>query len=116
MVRSIRFYGTDHDIGIELNGDRAFYHRESPENAKVQIPYEEGLALLEDFYALPRINEYRGKKSDDRQTSTHHLITIYDEKPEHYSKEWVDYLIPKDSAEGFPEFESWMKRISHTAD
>ena len=109
MIRTISFNDTNGDIGVELNGDRAFLRQDSPEHKRTEIPYHNGLSLLEGFYAIPRIEEYRGKKSDDCQTSIQYLVVIYDEMPEHYSEEWVDYVIPKDSVELHPELNAWFE-------
>lgn len=75
------------------------------------MSYLDGLSLLEGFYAIPRIGEYRGKKSDDRQTSIQYLVVIHDEMPEHYSDEWVDYVIPKDSVVLHPELNAWFENM-----
>jgi hypothetical protein len=114
MIRTISFNDTDSDIGVEINGDRAFLRQDSLEHKRTEIPYLDGLSLLEGFYAIPRIEEYRGKKRDDRQTSIQYLMVIYDEMPEHYSEEWVDYVIPKNSVELHPELNAWFENMRTT--
>jgi hypothetical protein len=114
MIRYIHFNDTDGDIGVEINGDRAFLRQDSVGHKRTEIPYRDGLSLLEGFYAIPRIEEYRGKKSDDRQTSIQYLVVIYDEMPEHYSEEWVDYVIPNNSVELHPELNAWFESMRTT--
>ena len=114
MIRTISFNDTDGKIGVELNGDRAFWRQDSIEHTRTEIPYRNGLNLLEGFYAIPRIEEYRRKESDNWQTSIQYLVVIYDEMPEHYSKEWVDYVIPKDSVALHPELNAWFENMRTT--
>ncbi|WP_379713232.1 hypothetical protein [Haloferula chungangensis] len=114
MIRSISFNDRNGDIGVELNGDRAFLRQDSPEHTRAEIPYHDGLNLLEGFYDIPRIEEYRGKKSDNRQTSIQYLVVIYDEMPQHYSDEWLDYVIPKDSVALNPELNAWFENMRTT--
>ncbi|GAA5118760.1 hypothetical protein JIN84_22690 [Luteolibacter yonseiensis] len=111
MIRSIRSVGTDDAFGVMLNGDRATFSQGSAKSNRINLPYAEGLKILEDFYAIPGIEAYRGKKSDNRQTSIHHLIHVYDEMPERYSEEWVDYVIPKDKVAGNPPLAKWFAAI-----
>ena len=80
----------------------------------MEISYSNGLSLLEGFYAIPRIEEYRGKESDDRQTSVQYLVVVYDEMPEHYSTDWVDYVIPKDIVALHPELNAWFENMRAT--
>ncbi len=114
MIRTIRFNDTNGKIGVELNGDRAYLRQDSVEHKRTEIPYRDGLNLLEEFYAIPRIEEYRGKKSDDRQTSIQYLVVVYDEMPERYSEDWVDYVIPKDSVTLHPELNAWFENMRAT--
>ena len=114
MIRWIRFYGTDQDYGIELNGEQAFLRQESIEPNRIEISYEKGLKLLEDFYSLPRIETYRGKDTDNRQTSIHYLVNIFDEMPQRYSEDWVDYVFVKDELDSFPELKEWFGRMKST--
>jgi len=58
--------------------------------------------------------EYRGKKSDNRQTSIQYLVVIYDEMPQHSSDDWVDYVIPKDSVALNPELKAWFEDMRTT--
>jgi len=114
MIRAIRFFGTEEDFGIELNGERAFLQQESITPNRIEIPYEHGLELLEDFYSIPGIENYRGKKSDDRQTSVYYLVHIFDEMPQHYSEEWVDYIIPKNKLDSLPRVKEWFDSMYST--
>lgn len=114
MIRAISLNDTNGKIGVELNGDRAFLRQDSPEHKRTEIPYRDGLRLLEGFYAIPGIEEYRGKKSEDRKTSIQYLVAIYDEMPERYYEEWVDYVIPKDSVERHPELNAWFEDMRAT--
>ena len=114
LIRTISFNDTNCDVGVELNGDRAFMRQDKVEPKRIEIPYQDGLKLLEGFYAIPRIGEYLGKESDDRRTALQYLVVIYDEMPEHYSKEWVDYVIPKDSVALHPELNAWFENMRTT--
>lgn len=114
MIRTISFNDANGEIRVELNGDRAFLRQDSMEHTRAEIPYRDGLNLLEEFYAIPRIEEYRGKESDNRQTSIQYLVVIYDEMPQHYSDEWVDYVIPKDSVALNPELNAWFENMRTT--
>lgn len=114
MLRSIRFYGTDNDFGIELNGSSAFVTIDSQVQSRIEIPYDKGLRLLEDFYAIKRIEEYRGRASDDRQSSIHYLVNIFDMKPDHYSEDWVDYVIPKDRVPQQADLNAWFEAMRET--
>ena len=113
MIRFISFYGTDDSIGIELNGDRAFLRKKdsAPNRERFEIPYDDGLRLIETFYDISDIEKFRGTESDDRQTSVHHLISVYDENPEYYSEEWIDYVIPKAIVHNYPEIHKWFTDI-----
>jgi hypothetical protein len=114
MIRYIRFNDSDGNLGVELNGDRAYLRQDSVEHKRTEIPFRDGLSLLEGFYAIPRIEEFRGKKSDDRQTSIQYLVFVYDEMPERYSEDWVDYVIPKDSVALHPELGAWFENMRTT--
>jgi len=111
MIRTISFNDASGKIGVELNGDRAFLRRDTPERQRTEIPYADGLKLLEGFYAISGVEAYRGKDTDDRQTSIQYLVNIYDEMPERYSDEWVDYVIPKDSISINSELETWFENM-----
>lgn len=111
MIRYIRFNDKDGNFGVELNGDRAYLRQESEEHKRTEIPFRDGLSLLEGFYAIPRIEEFRGKKSDNRKTSSHYLVFVYDEIPERYSEDWVDYVIPKDRVALHPELGAWFENM-----
>jgi hypothetical protein len=112
MIRSIGFNGDKEDFGIQLNGKHAFLRIETKPRKRIEIPYDEGLRLLETFYGISGIEEYRGKKSDDRQTSIHYLVDIHDEMPARYSEEWVDYVIPKDKVPLHPEINKWFQAMN----
>lgn len=114
MIRYIRFNDTDGNLGVELNGDRAYLRRDSVEPKRTEIPFRDGLSLLEGFYAIPQIEDFRGKKSDHRQTSIHYLVFVYDEMPERYSEGWVDYIIPKGSVALHPELGAWFENMRRT--
>ena len=114
VIRTILFNDTNGNIGVEINGDRAYLRQDSIEHKRTEIPYRDGLNLLEGFYAIPRIEEYRGKKSDDRQTSIQYLVVVYDEEPQHYSEYWVDYVIPKNSVALHPELNAWFENMRTT--
>ena len=109
MIRLIWFAGGKKHQGIELNGDRAYRQHGPSGTEKSEIPYEEGLKLIEEFYAIPGIERLRGTKNQPRENSTHYIIAIYDEKPGRYSKDWVDYLIPKDIAD--PQIRGWLDKM-----
>jgi hypothetical protein len=98
-------------FGIELNGDQAFFRLETEVPERKKIPYCDGLRLLEGFYSISRIEAYRGKVSDDRQTSMQYLVNIYDEKPERYSKKWVNYVIPKNDVAANAELNAWFESM-----
>ena len=112
LLRTISFYGTDNDYGIELNGDKAFMRIEPKPIKRIEIPYEDGLQLLEGFYTISGIEDFRGKASDNRQTSLHYLVMTYDQIPERYSEDWVDYVIPKSEVPNHPEIRAWFDKMS----
>ena len=114
MIRTISFNDASGKIGVEINGDRAFLRKDTPEHQRTEIPYADGLKLLEGFYAIPGVEAYRGKESDNRQISIHYLVDIYDEMPERYSDEWVDYVIPKDGISTNPELVAWFENMRTT--
>lgn len=111
MIRTISFNGSNGNFGVELNGDRAFLRQDSIVPKRIEMSYRHGLKLLEEFYAIPGIEEYRGKESDDRETSIQYLVDIYDEMPEYYSDEWVDYIIPKDTVAHHPQLNAWFQNM-----
>ena len=114
MIRTISFNDASGKIGVEINGDRAFLRKDTPEHQRTEIHYADGLKLLEGFYAIPGVGAYRGKKSDNRQTSIHYLVDIYDEMPERYSEEWVDYVIPKNGISTNLELVTWFENMRAT--
>jgi hypothetical protein len=113
LTRSIRFYGTDDDFGVVLGDQEAFLHQSAVSPQQIDISHDIALSLLEDFYAIPSIEEFRGKPSDNRQTSIQYLIQIYDEMPQYYSEDWVDYVIPKDQVALHPKLDKWFQQM-HT--
>ena len=78
---------------------------------KVEVPPEKVIALIDDFYGIPGIESFRGKKSDNRQSALQYLIVVYDEAEGRYSEETVDYVIPKDSIESGSPFHRWLKNM-----
>ncbi len=103
IIRSFRFVGTNDNYGIELNGGRGFLRQDGGGESQVEVPSEKVSALIEDFYGIPDIENFRGKKSDNRQAALQHLVAVYDEAMGHGRDEYVDYVIPKDSvASGSP--------------
>jgi hypothetical protein len=40
-----------------------------------------------------------------------YLVNIYDEKPERYSKKWVDYVIPKNDVAANAELNAWFESM-----
>ena len=111
LIRDISINSGSERFGIELNGDRAFFRLQAEVPERKEIPYGEGLRLLEGFYSISGIEEYRGKDSDDRQTSVQYLVNIYDEMPERYSKDWVDYVIPKNEVSANTELQAWFESM-----
>lgn len=111
LIRDISINSDTQRFGIELNGDKAFYRLEAEIPERKEIPYRDGLKLIEGFYGIPGIEEFRGQKSDNRQTSIHYLVNIYDEMPERYSKELVDYVIPKDRVAFHSEIREWFESM-----
>ena len=114
MIRTISFNDESGEIGVEINGESAFLRRDAPEQQRTEIPYADGLQLLEGFYATSGVEEYRGKESDNRQTSIQYLVNIYDEARERYSEEWVDYVIPKDGVSINSELIKWFENMRTT--
>ena len=109
IIRWIRFYGTDDSYGVELNGERAFYRAREH---RAPVAYERGLALLEDFYGIPGIANYLGRADTVRNTDDSFLITIFDELPQHYSEEWVDYVIPKGNVALDNGLDNWFSAMA----
>ena len=110
MIRTIDVNLEEEEIGIQLNGDRAqlVINPYSKDRIYYDIPYPDGLALLEQFYSIKNAKLHRGKKSDDRYDSKQHIVNIYDEMPEHYSDEWIDYIYPKEESATDADFSAWL--------
>lgn len=111
LIRWLRFVGTNDDYGILVNGQRGYLDQEGGSARKVEVPPEKVIALIEDFYGIPGIESFRGKKSDDRQSALQYLVVVFDEAEGRYSEENVDYVIPKDSVETGSPFHRWLKNI-----
>ena len=110
LIRVLRFVGGEDDYGIEVNGNEGFL-RQDDGAKRPGISFERAAGLLEEFYAIPGIEGYRGKKSDNRQSAIHHLIFVYDEVPSRYEEETVDYVIPKaEVREGSPTA-VWLEKM-----
>lgn len=110
LIRVLRFVGGDDDYGIEVNGNEGFL-RQDDGAKRPGISFERAAGLLEEFYAIPGIEGYRGKKSDNRQSAIHYLIFVYDEVPSRYVEETVDYVIPKaEVKEGSPTA-VWLEKM-----
>jgi len=115
-IRIIRFYGTNKSFGIELNGERAFLTQNTTPKIKLEIPFDDGLSLLEGFYKISGIERYRGSDDDERTTSIQYLIHIYDEMADRKFGEWVDYIVPKDRLSSDPELVNWFERMRSLRD
>ena len=111
LLRYITFYGSDDDYGIELNDDQAFLKCDKPKKTKIEIDFNEAFQLIEEFYEINRIEAFKGTDKDDRQTSLQYLINIYDERPNRYSDDWVDYVIPKDQVANNKDLDIWLNRM-----
>lgn len=110
-IRYISLDGTSGKFGLELNGDRAFIRDKSAEEPRAEISYQDGLALLEEFYDIDGIESFRGTSSDNRQTSKQVLITVYDEEPQYYSEDTVDYIFAKEVVTAGTEIGEWVGRM-----
>lgn len=110
MIRSIDVNLEEESIGIQLNGDKArlVINPYGKERIYYDIPYQDGLALLEQFYSIKNVKLRRGKASDERYDSKQYIVNIYDEMPERYSDDWIDYIYPKEESSTDTDFSAWL--------
>ncbi|YCM47019.1 hypothetical protein V2O64_24565 (plasmid) [Verrucomicrobiaceae bacterium 227] len=110
-IRYISLDGKNGKFGLELNGDRAFIRDNSAEETRSEVSYQHGLALLQEFYDIDGIERYRGTNSDNRQTSKQVLVTVYDEEPQYYSEDTVDYIFSNQLVTAETEIGAWLGRM-----
>ena len=114
LIRSLIYSATDETYMVTVNGDKGDFQLDKwkvKERINEEIPFATASGLIEDFYAIRGIEDYRGKHSDNRQTAIHHLIMIYDERPDRYSEDTVDYVIPKKGVEPESPLGQWLERL-----
>ena len=118
VIRSIDVnIGTAQDVsrglvGIELNGDRARLIVNPYKNSRqyYDIPYSEGLALLDQFDSIKGVSKHLEKPSDRLYEDYQYIVQHYTyfDTPERHTQDYVSYVYPKKGSISDSDFSDWL--------